>query len=288
MDMSTTTIGIWLWIWLTAGPLVPGVFDDEPTIESLRTSIHTLIRDSNWKKASETIKAFKKLGRSSVTKEAKTLKLWIKARKSLVALQLEHIKEKAAPRHLLTRADALQKRYPIRELAEELSDFQIILRREIFTIIETFENSQAQEDTRLVKSSRPWGVQALRWNNPTMYESKWAVFPREKGDWSEIEALVFWCHASKPGQLFELRVWTHGGGAHLAHIKVRWTGWHEVRLPLRGKSSPFRTDPGATWSDVKSIQFYKDEGTQIDVTIDDIMIEKKWPRAKKKSNGKNS
>ncbi|MCA8959451.1 MAG: hypothetical protein KDC38_03010 [Planctomycetes bacterium] len=261
---------------------VAGLVDEEtPTLDGLRKAAHVQILGGEWKQASATIQEFKKLGKSEVRDEAKRLGQWIKARKVLVKLKEKHDEKKTPLRSLLDSTEALRQKYPIEELEEELNEFRLVLLRAMFTVIDNFEfEREAQRDVRLVASPKHWGKRAMHWKDSRIYESKWHIYPLHT-DWTEEQALVFWCHAEKPGQVFELRVWTASGGAHLASVSVRWTGWQEVRLPFLGKDSPFRSDPGAKWSDVQSIQFFKEEGGRIDLTFDDIMVEKQFAEGTK-------
>lgn len=250
---------------------------DEVTEKALREQIHAAIREAKWAEAKKKITELSRLDRSRLAKEVKSLRTWIKGRQAFLKIA-ERIDDGKLPgRAALAQLEALQQKYgSTTQLVLEMHERRELLLEQLYHLLDDFEwpDREAPEGTRITESPAHWGKRALSWKNDAVLEHQWSVYPR-KVDWTDVEALVFWVHASKPGQVFEVRCWTEKGGAHLGSVKVRWTGWKEVRMPLLGKKSPFRSNPGATWDDVSSIQFYKEESMKIDVSVDDIMLEKR-------------
>ena len=261
--------------------LPPG--DDEVNLDELREQIATEVRAGEWSAASKSIRLLKKHGKSAVKEEVKSLDEWRKARKQLLALDEKWRKNKLTLEAALPRFEAfLQQHRKQPYLQEELIQKFTQFIESAFVLIEDFESyplGHQQERMSVVNSPRHWGSQAARWTDERMSDEKWSVFS-QTSDWTEFEALVLWIHAEKPGQVFEVRVWLKDGKGAKAPVQVRWKGWKQVRLPLRGKRAPFRIDPGGDWSQVNSIQFYKDEGIKVDVTIDDLYLEKSRAIAK--------
>ena len=228
--------------------------------------------------ASKSIRLLKKHGKSAVKEEVKSLDEWRKARKQLVALDEKWRGNKLTVVAALPRYEAFfekfrEQPYLKDELGEKFHEFI----QSAYVLVEDFESfpvGQQYESTTVVSTPRHWGSKASRWIDKRMSDETWTVDSREYSDWSEIEALVFWVHAEKPGQVFEIRVWLNNGNGAKAPVQVRSKGWQQVRLPLRGKRAPFRVDPGGDWAQVSSIQFFKEEGIQLDMTIDDVCLEK--------------
>lgn len=92
-------------------------------------------------------------------------------------------------------------------------------------------------------------------------------------DWSECAALRFWCHATRAGQSFEVRC-SDGDTDRRARVELPKKGWQEVRLVLRGAKSDFKSAAEATWASIRWIKLSRDPGTEEQITVDEIRVER--------------
>ena len=118
---------------------------------------------------------------------------------------------------------------------------------------------------------------AGRWS-PGKSWVNWSVGVEEP-DWTQYDFFCVWIYNAKvgprPGQM---EIEAHSGGQHYFQylLTIDWTGWREIRMPLRGRTSKFGKHGNADWSMIERLEFEHDDdtGTSVEIIVDDIRLEK--------------
>ena len=104
--------------------------------------------------------------------------------------------------------------------------------------------------------------------------SREQIFAFEDTDWTKYSALVMWIYSKEKTGRFTIDAVTRGDDYFEAWNNITWTGWKEVRIPLRGKGSRFSRIAKAKWSRITRFRIWKNDGTPLDIVIDDIRLER--------------
>jgi hypothetical protein len=197
-------------------------------------------------------------------------KAWAKLTKSL-----EKKKYTRVPLMALARLERFRAKYqdvaPLKARATTAIDK---VRETVYTMVDDFEKElpsglkRVDEPEHVKHGDRAASFVTHRGGSAQVF------LDSPQSDWTEFDALVLWIYAKKKGGRLTIDVTTGGSNYFEAWSNVDWTGWREIRIPLRGSKSRFARNGVANWENVSSLRLWKPSGTSLDIVVDDVRLER--------------
>ncbi len=244
---------------------------------SLRDQLSESMSSQNWEKAAAALRKLQALSTASEKSNLEGISTRLSGEKEWDKIEKEY--PSSQPRRVITKIDAFLKKYgeepDFKTRAEELRKKAIA---EVYHTIEDFEKDRKDLDIDLVRIQEPGKVKqgtfAARWVSKKK-DSDAVYFPAGPAqDWTKFSALVLWIYSEKPNGRLTIDAVSGEDDYFEAWNNIDWTGWKEVRLPLRGKESRFHKDGKPDWANVGDLRVWKDKVVSVEIIIDDIRLER--------------
>ena len=267
---------------------------------SAMEKIRGYLDNGEWKAAGKYLKIYLKK-HTSTTEERSEISALIREAKGFETfekIQKEYQRGEKARKATGKIQDLLLDFSDVPDLVKLAEEYLEALRTQYIFVFDDFEgwpNPEAEKKmdseekkklgpriTGLVLETREarvkQGHQAGRWTSKRGGGS--ISLPPILDDWTGFDFMCMWIHNDKvyPKHIQHLRVHVSSGGPNFfrALIALDWRGWKEIRLPLRGRKSPFGKYGHGDWSSVTFvfIEHVDSLPRSLDLVFDDVRLEK--------------
>ena len=274
---------------------------EDPEKHAAMERIRGYLDSGEWKAAGKYLKIYLKK-HASATEERSEISALIHKAKGFEAyekIQKEYQRRQKARKGAGKIQNLLRDFADVPDLVKLAEEYLEVLRAQYIFVLDDFEgwpDPEAQKkmdreekmklkpmSTGLVLETREdrvkQGHQAGRWTAKRGGGS--IALPPILDDWTGFDQMCMWIYNEKvyPKNIQHLRVHVSSGGPNFfrALIALDWRGWKEIRLPLRGRNSPFGKHGHGKWNSV-AIAFIEHMDwlpLPLDLVFDDIRLEKR-------------
>ena len=268
---------------LMALPALAAGLDDEKA--TALEEAKALLDSGEWKKAAKALKSYAKK-HAKTDEEKKEIDLLIlraETEKDFADID-ESFRKTSRVRPAIKGIRELLDGYMEEdELRDRLIEFREGVRSQFVGTVYDFEDEDwpSEDDTRVTAvDGLEWvkhGKRAIRWK--TNRSGDTITLKSETKDWRPYTYFCFWIYShekpQRPGYIIfqpSEESWNH----HFEYtFPVDFQGWKEVRIPFADKRG-FGRYGNPDWGAIEDVRLWSpsDAGTTIDVTIDDIRLEK--------------
>lgn len=270
--LACLTLGIAICITL------PPLQDDKE--DDLRDQLEQEMDRREWKAAGKTARTLKGMLRGDERDEMEAVILRIKGEAEWEKV-MKAKKDGKKPSKILSSLRKFTKKFgKDEELLERAREMEEVVIAPYVDMVADFEGDT--EDTFLgngagiVTEPRKQGKCALQWSWSDS-DSESLYIASQVQDWSDSPFVSMWIHSKRKGSRLTIDVVSDVDDFYECWSNIDWVGWKLVRLPLRGRGARFATRGKPSWGNIIAMRFWKDEGTPIDIVIDDIRIERPIP-----------
>ena len=287
---------------LLCAPFLLGssLLQEDPEKYAAMEKIRVYLDNGEWRAARKKLKIYLKK-HASTSEERSEISILIQKAKGFEVfekIQKEYQRDEKARRAARKIQDLLLDFSDVPDLVKLAEECLETLRSQYIFVFDDFEgwpDPEAEKKmdseeraklgprmTGLVLETREdrvkQGHQAGRWKSKGGGGS--VSLPPILEDWTGFDFMCMWIFNEKvyPKHIQHLRVHVSSGGPNFfrALIALDWKGWKEIRLPLRGRKSPFGKYGHGEWSSVTFvfIEHVDSLPRPLDLVFDDVRLEK--------------
>ena len=258
-----------------------GASDDDKEVkkEALSKEIEGYMAAKDWSRAAKAVRRLRAMTKGEEREAADALLLRINGEKEWEKIQKLR-KSSAKPGKVISKLKKFIKKFgEDDDLLERGEDALERIMKEVSAIVDNFEDGLDRvvgPGTEIVSGDGKVkeGESALRWKLDTYQEDEIQISP-DQNDWSQYDFLSMWIHSSKPNWRLTIDAVTAAPDQYFECFNnITWTGWKHLRLPLRGRGSRFAARGKPSWNMIDYLRLWKDEGSSVDIIVDDIRLEK--------------
>jgi hypothetical protein len=261
--------------------------DKEEEKAELREELDEQMEEKDWKAASKTADSLRRLLKGDEREELDSTILRIDGEIEWAKIKKAHDSGKKKPSKILKMLHKFVRKYgKDEEFLERTEYLERVALKGYVEIVEDFEESGEEEEdledrfigrgARIVETPRKQGEQALKWRNGESDEASLFLESRVS-DWSEYVFLSMWIHSETTGSRLTIDAMTDFDSYFECWNNIDWKGWKHIRIPIQGRGAKFGARGRPVWTEIIALRFWKDEGREIDIVIDDIRLEKRIP-----------